>query len=109
VDVHFVTIEISVVGSANAFVEAESPARHNFGSVCHYRHSMKAWLSVEQYCVAIRDMTFNNVPDCKLIGDFPSVGVHKINLNWAITTVALLYLNKVCSRVNFGAIPDQCS
>lgn len=53
VHVHFVTVEISVVGCTHRQVQTESVVGQNSDSVAHHTHSVESWLSVEKHIVPV--------------------------------------------------------
>jgi len=61
VDVHLIAIKISIVGGADAFVEAESAMRHNFCAVSHDGDSVERGLTVEEYNVIVLQVPLNHV------------------------------------------------
>jgi hypothetical protein len=70
---------------------------------------MKTRLPVEENCVAIANMSFHDVSDCKFVCDFATVGVLKRNLNGSIPIIALFNFNEVSSWVVVWPVSDQLS
>jgi hypothetical protein len=66
VQVHFVTVEIGVVGRGDGEVHAEGGVRHNSHSVTHHGFLVKRWLAVEDDVVAIYDVTLHLPTELKL-------------------------------------------
>jgi len=82
--VHFITIEIGVVGCCHRQVHPEGRKRKHFHSVAHYRHFVQAWLSVKQYKVAIIQVTFNDVTRLEM-NVRPVMQLAEVNLSLVMT------------------------
>ena len=57
--VHFITVEVSVVGRTNGQVEPERVSLHDANFVHHHRHSVQGRLSVEDDDVAVDQVALN--------------------------------------------------
>lgn len=68
---------------------------------------MKTRLPVEENCVAITNMSFHDVADCKFVCNLATVGVLKGNFNGSIPVVTLFNFNEVSSWVVVWAVSDQ--
>jgi hypothetical protein len=69
--VHLVTVEVRVVGRADALVEAEGSVLEDLCAVRHDRQTMKRRLTVEKDDVAVN---LKHTNDCKLKISFKSDG-----------------------------------
>jgi hypothetical protein len=107
VNVHLVTIEISIVWSTDALIEAQCFVWHNTRSVSHDGDSMETRLSIEQHCVTIVDVSLNSVTKLEFIGHLDPVGVLERDLN--LSTIRLLALHKVSAWVLVGALTHKVS
>lgn len=57
--VHLITVKVSIVRSADTFVEPKGPPLQDLGLVTHDRDAMEAGLSVEQHDVAVQHVTLH--------------------------------------------------
>lgn len=51
--IHFISIEIGVIGRCHGKIQTECGERKDFDFVRHETHFVKCWLSIEYYNVAV--------------------------------------------------------
>ena len=67
-DVHLVTIKVSIIWLADALVESQGPKRHDPRLVSHDGHSVQTRLTVEEHTVAILKVALHDVSVLELAG-----------------------------------------
>lgn len=58
--IHFITVEISIVGSTDRQVEPEGIVRKNSNPMTHHTHSMESRLSIEEDEISILKTSLSN-------------------------------------------------
>jgi hypothetical protein len=71
VHVHFVTVEVGVVGCGDGEIQTEGGIGQDPHLVAHHGTSVEGWLTVEDHEVTVHDMTFDHHAVVEL--DFVSV------------------------------------
>jgi len=69
VHVHFITIEVGVVGRTDCRVEPEGPAFHDLDTVGHDAHPVQRWLTVEEHDIPIAELAFDRVTGFDHVGN----------------------------------------
>ena len=66
-DVHLVSIEVSVVGRANALIESQSIPRLHFDLVGHHGHPMQGRLTVENHYIFVLNVSEDDISILEVI------------------------------------------
>ena len=59
-EVHLITVKVSVVGRTDGRVEPEGLVREDSDAVCHDGHSVEARLPVEEHNIAIPEVSLDD-------------------------------------------------
>jgi len=102
--VHLVAVEVSIVGRANALVEAEGTMFKNLSTMGHDGEPVQRRLPVEQDNVAVNHVSLDDVTESQILSNFLSISVLEKFLH--LDTGAL---HKVCSRMYISSVDDQLS
>ena len=100
-NVHLISIEISVVWGANAFIESESSVRHYLCSMSHDGDSMQTGLSIKKNHITIFEVPLHDISDPYLLSNLLPVCI----LQEYLSPISLL--NIVCPWMNLRTILDQ--
>src|SRR6478609_1602068 len=60
-EVHLVSIEISVVTAADVHVQSKGRAFHDSCSVCHHTHLVQCWLTIEKHDIPVSHMSLDHI------------------------------------------------
>jgi hypothetical protein len=61
VNIHFIAIEVGVIGAADLEIEAEGTIGHDAYEMGHNRHAMEGGLAIKEDNVAIAQVTFDGI------------------------------------------------
>ena len=89
-DIHFVTVEVGIVRRANANVQSEGLPWPHFDLVRHNTDFVQRGLSIEEHNISVVEVSFHNVTNAKVLGDFVQLRILQ----------CLLFLtkeNKICA------------
>lgn len=103
-NIHFVTVEISIIRRTNTLIKPERPTGHNPGPMRHNTHPMQGRLPIKQNGISILYMSFNDIPNLQLIRNLPSIRILQINLDRLLREMRFHNFNKVGTRVILGAL-----
>lgn len=99
VHVHFIAVEVGVVGGGHAQVESEGRKWEYFDAVAHHAHFVERWLAVEQHDVVGDDVAFHYVPDVQVAVQVNALG--------QVDHHAIFLYDVVGTRVYSGPVVDE--
>ena len=73
--VHFVAVKVGVVGLTDAFIEAEGPVWTDFDAMGEDREFVERRLAVEEYDVAVSDVSIDDIANPEFFCKLDAVGI----------------------------------